>query len=55
MTNISLEITELTDLLLLDLREPEEYEQYHIREAINFEGSMISRDKMLPIMLGYKN
>jgi rhodanese-related sulfurtransferase len=36
---------------LLDLREPDEFEEFHIKEAINFPGAMIARDKFLPIML----
>ena len=30
---------------MLDLREKEDYELYHIREAISFPGANISRDK----------
>lgn len=44
-----------TDFLLIDLREPEEYEQFHIREALNYPGTHIKRDKFLPQLYAYKN
>jgi len=44
-----------TDFVLIDLREPEEYEQFHIKEAINFPGPNITRDKFIPQVLSYKN
>lgn len=39
----------------MDLREPEEYEQYHIREALNFPGTRIKTDKFIPQLYAYKN
>ena len=32
--------------MLLDLREKEDYNNYHIKEAISFPGPNISRDKI---------
>jgi centrosomal protein CEP41 len=37
--------TEETKFILLDLREEEDYHQFHIKEAINFPAPNISRDK----------
>ena len=31
--------------MLLDLREKEDYDKYHIKEAMSFPGPNISRDK----------
>ena len=44
-----------TEFLLIDLREPEEYEDFHIKEAINYPGPNIKRDKNLPELYLYKN
>jgi centrosomal protein CEP41 len=44
-----------TDFLLIDLRDPEDYENYHIREALNFPGVRIKTDKFIPQLYGYKN
>lgn len=38
-------IAEETKFILLDLREEEDYQKFHIREAINFPAPNISRDK----------
>jgi centrosomal protein CEP41 len=40
---------------LVDLRDPEEYDQFHIREALNFPGTRIKTDKFLPQLYAYKN
>ena len=37
-----------TEFLLLDLREPDEYERYHIKDAISFPAPNITRDRILP-------
>ena len=37
-----------TEFLLLDLREPEEYAMYHIKDAISFPAPNITRDRLLP-------
>ena len=39
----------------MDLREPDEYEQYHIKEAVNYPGANIKRDKLIPQIFNYKN
>lgn len=44
-----------TEFLLLDLRDPEEYEEFHIREALNYPGPNIKRDKPIPELYLYKN
>ena len=38
-------ITSETKFILLDLREEEEYKEWHIKEAINFPAPNITRDK----------
>jgi centrosomal protein CEP41 len=60
LTSITIKTEQLpvgidTEFLLLDLREPDEYEQYHIKEAVNFPGPNIKRDKFIPQLLTYKN
>lgn len=47
------EITPDTDFLLLDLREPEEWEEYRIVESVNFPEPLLYRDKFLPVMFEY--
>ena len=51
----ALGITENSEFVLLDLREPEEYEQYHIKEAISFPAPNITRDRILPEVFRLKN
>lgn len=46
---------EETKFILLDLREEEEYNRFHIREAINFPAPNISRDKTFGQLLRFKN
>jgi len=48
-------ITANTNFLLLDLREPEDYNLWRIKEAINFPAPNIGRDKILPEMYRFKN
>jgi centrosomal protein CEP41 len=38
-------VTAETKFVLLDLREEEEYKQWHIKESINFPAPNINRDK----------
>jgi rhodanese-related sulfurtransferase len=45
-TTDMLGITSETKFILLDLRDEDEYKQYHIREAISFPAPNISRDKI---------
>ena len=48
-------ITANTTFLLLDLREPEEYANWHIKEAINFPAANIARDRTIPELYRFKN
>jgi centrosomal protein CEP41 len=48
-------ITAQTQFLLLDLRDPEEYELWRIKEAINFPAPNIARDKVIPELYRFKN
>ena len=48
-------ITSNTTFLLLDLREPDEYAMWHIKEAINFPGANIARDRTIPELFRFKN
>ena len=48
-------ITANTSFLLIDLREPEDYNQWRIKEAINFPAPNIGRDKTIPELYRFKN
>ena len=48
-------ITDQTSFLLLDLREPDEYDLWRIKESINFPAANIARDKMIPELFRFKN
>jgi len=48
-------ITANTSFLLLDLREPEDYNLWRIRESINFPAPNIARDKMIPELFRFRN
>ncbi len=48
-------ITQNTKFLLLDMREPEEYQLFHIKEALNYPAPNIGRDKMIPELFRFKN
>ena len=48
-------ITSNTSFLLIDLREPEEYKLWRIKEAINFPAPNIGRDKTIPELYRFKN
>lgn len=48
-------ITSQTQFLLLDLRDPEDYELWRIKESINFPAPNIARDKMIPELYRFKN
>eukprot|EP00349_Pseudokeronopsis_sp_Brazil_P005951 CAMPEP_0202967604 /NCGR_PEP_ID=MMETSP1396-20130829/12523_1 /ASSEMBLY_ACC=CAM_ASM_000872 /TAXON_ID= /ORGANISM="Pseudokeronopsis sp., Strain Brazil" /LENGTH=157 /DNA_ID=CAMNT_0049692831 /DNA_START=303 /DNA_END=776 /DNA_ORIENTATION=+ len=54
-TTTQLGITENTKFLLLDLRDPEEYNLYRIKEAISYPAPNIGRDKMIPELFKFKN
>jgi len=41
--------------LLLDLRDPDEYDLYRIKEALNYPAANIARDKVIPELYRFKN
>lgn len=49
------EITPLTDYLLLDLRPEPEYLAYHIKDSINYPALNIGRDRWSDCILRFKN
>ena len=48
-------LTANTTFLLLDLRDPDEYDMWRIKEAINFPCANIARDKTIPELFRFKN
>lgn len=48
-------LTQNTKFLLLDLRDPEEYELWRIKEALNYPAPNISRDKLIPEIFRFRN
>jgi centrosomal protein CEP41 len=44
-----------TAFLLLDLRDPEDFDLYHIKESINFPAPSLSRDKLIPPLYRFVN
>jgi centrosomal protein CEP41 len=48
-------ITANTSFLLVDLRDPEDYNLWRIKESINFPAPNIARDKMIPDLFRFKN
>jgi len=48
-------ITANTSFLLLDLRDPEDYNLWRIKESINYPAPNISRDKVIPELYRFKN
>jgi centrosomal protein CEP41 len=48
-------ITADTKFLLLDLRDPDEYALWRIKESINYPAPNIARDKMIPELFRFKN
>ena len=48
-------ITDNTKFLLLDLRDPEEYTLWRIKESLNYPAPNIGRDKMTPELFRFKN
>ena len=54
-TTEQLGITGDTAFLLLDMREADEWESYHIKESINFPAPNISRDRLIPELYRFKN
>ena len=48
-------ITQNTTFLLLDLRDPDEYVMWRLKEAVNFPAPNIGRDKVIPELFRFKN
>ena len=48
-------ITANTSFLLLDLRDPEEYNLWRIKESLNYPAPNIGRDKVIPELYRFKN
>jgi len=48
-------ITDQTSFLLLDLREPDDYDFWRIKESINYPAANIARDKIIPELYRFKN
>ena len=48
-------LNDSTSFLLLDLRDPEEYDFWRIKEAINYPAPNIGRDKIIPELYRFKN
>lgn len=51
----ALGITDQTSFLLLDLRDPDEYDLWRIKEALNYPAANIARDKVIPELYRFKN
>jgi centrosomal protein CEP41 len=51
----ALGITDQTSFLLLDLRDPDEYDFWRIKESLNYPVMNIARDKMTPELFRFKN
>lgn len=51
----ALGITDQTSFLLLDLRDPDEYDFWRIKEALNYPAPNIGRDKIIPELFRFKN
>ena len=54
-TTEMLGITANTKFVLLDLRDEDEYKEWHIKESINFPAPNINRDKQFGQLLRFKN
>ncbi len=48
-------ISQNTTFLLLDLRDPEDYALWRIKEAICFPAPNIARDKLIPELFRFRN
>jgi len=44
-----------SEFLLLDLREPEEFELFHIKESLSYPAPNLGRDKVIPELFKFKN
>lgn len=50
-----LALADNSEFLLLDLREAEDFEKFHIKESLNFPAPNLGRDKFLPEIYKFKN
>lgn len=48
-------LTDQTSFLLLDLRDPDEYDFWRIKESISYPVANVARDKMIPELFRFKN
>jgi len=48
-------LSDTSEFLLLDLREPEDYDLYHIKEALSYPAPNLGRDKFIPELFKFKN
>jgi centrosomal protein CEP41 len=48
-------ITGETTFLLLDMREECEYDDFHIKESLNFPAPNVTRDKIIPELFRFRN
>ena len=48
-------LTSDSEFLLLDLREPEDFALFHIKESLNYPAPSIMRDKITPELFRFKN
>jgi len=48
-------LSDTSEFLLLDLREPEDFELFHIKEAISYPAPNLGRDKIIPELFKFKN
>ena len=48
-------ITDQTSFLLLDLRDPEDYDFWRLKESISYPAANIARDKIIPELYRFKN
>ena len=51
----ALGLNDSTSFLLLDLRDPDEYDFWRIKEALNYPAPNIGRDKIIPELYRFKN
>ena len=51
----ALGLNDSTSFLLLDLRDPDEYDFWRIKEALNYPAANIGRDRVIPELYRFKN
>ena len=55
VTNEVVDINDETDYVILDLREPDEYREYHIKDSISFPVPLVNRNQFNKTIIEYKN